>query len=214
MKSEELFGKRVSSKDGLRSYCNECRRLESKLYRQNNKDKRRETVRKYNLKNKDIINEKSIIRSLKDPEKRKEISNKSYHKNKHNPERVKYRKDYRKNNKSKRSEYEKHLKNVNVLYRLSHSCRVRVINFLKVKNIQKNNKTFDIIGCSPQFLKEYLENKFDEGMSWENRGDWHIDHIIPLSSADDEERVYELCHYSNLQPLWEEDNLKKGSKIL
>jgi phenylalanine-4-hydroxylase len=56
MKSEELFGKRVSSKDGLRSYCNECRRLESKLYRQNNKDKRRETVRKYNLKNKDILN--------------------------------------------------------------------------------------------------------------------------------------------------------------
>ena len=47
MKSEELFGKRVSSKDGLRSYCNECRRLESKLYRQNNKDKRRETVRKF-----------------------------------------------------------------------------------------------------------------------------------------------------------------------
>ena len=51
-------------------------------------------------------------------------------------------------------------------------------------------------------------------MSWENQGKWHIDHITPLSSAKTEEEVYRLCHYTNLQPLWAEDNLKKGSKIL
>jgi hypothetical protein len=79
------------------------------------------------------------------------------------------------------------------------------------------NKTYnDIIGCSPEFLKEYLENQFAEGMSWDNHGQysWHIDHIIPLSSAKTDEEIYKLCHYTNLQPLWAEDNLRKSNKIL
>ena len=65
-------------------------------------------------------------------------------------------------------------------------------------------------------LKIYLESKFVEGMSWNNYGlyGWHIDHIIPLSSANTEDEIYKLCHYTNLQPLWSEDNLKKGCKIL
>mgnify|MGYP002132731409 FL=1 len=51
-------------------------------------------------------------------------------------------------------------------------------------------------------------------MTWDNYGDWHIDHIIPLNSAQTEEDLYKLCHYSNLQPLWALDNLKKGSKYV
>ena len=51
-------------------------------------------------------------------------------------------------------------------------------------------------------------------MSWDNYGEWHIDHIIPLASATTEEGVLKLYHYSNLQPLWAKDNLSKGSKIL
>lgn len=69
-------------------------------------------------------------------------------------------------------------------------------------------------GCSPEFLKEHLERQFVEGMTWENRNEWHIDHIIPLSSAKTEDELYELCHYTNLQPLWAEDNLKKSNKVL
>lgn len=65
-------------------------------------------------------------------------------------------------------------------------------------------------------MRNYLENKFIDGMTWDNKGfyGWHIDHIIPLSSAKTEEEIYKLCHYSNLQPLWAEDNMKKGDKIL
>jgi len=58
-----------------------------------------------------------------------------------------------------------------------------------------------------------LEKKFVGGMSWENYGKWHIDHIIPLSSANNEDEIYKLCYYTNLQPLWSEENLKKGKKI-
>jgi hypothetical protein len=89
-----------------------------------------------------------------------------------------------------------------------------VSEFLKVKNIRKKNKTFEIVGCSPQFLKEHLEKQFVNGMTWENRNEWHIDHITPLSSAKTEEELYKLCHYTNLQPLWAEENLKKGNKII
>jgi hypothetical protein len=86
--------------------------------------------------------------------------------------------------------------------------------FLKRHNISKKNKTMDMVGCDSHFLKEYLEQKFQQGMSWDNYGVWHIDHIIPLSSAKSEEEIYKLCHYTNLQPLWGIDNIKKSNKIL
>lgn len=84
----------------------------------------------------------------------------------------------------------------------------------QVKKITKNNTTFELVGCSPQELKIHLEQKFIYGMSWDNQGEWHIDHIIPLSSAETEEELYKLCHFTNLQPMWALDNIKKGSKIL
>lgn len=75
-------------------------------------------------------------------------------------------------------------------------------------------RTESIVGMDYQSFKEYLESKFVDGMSWGNRGEWHIDHIIPLSSANTEEELISLCHYSNLQPLWGEDNIRKSNKIL
>jgi hypothetical protein len=100
------------------------------------------------------------------------------------------------------------------IFKLINIMRSRTRIFFKLKNIKKKTDTFKIIGCSPLQLKEYLEQKFTKGMNWENQGKWHIDHIIPLSSAKTEEEVYILCHYTNLQPLWAEDNLKKSNKIL
>ena len=104
--------------------------------------------------------------------------------------------------------------NTNILFKLKKNMRSRLGLFLKNRSITKNNKTFHIIGCSPEYLKEYLEKQFVNGMCWENRNEWHIDHIIPLSSAKTEEEMYKLCYYTNLQPLWVEDNLKKSNKIL
>ena len=77
-----------------------------------------------------------------------------------------------------------------------------------------HNKTFEIIGCDGLFLKTHLESLFTSNMCWENYGEWHVDHIIPLSSSKNLNEFYKLCHYTNLQPLWAHDNLKKGSKIV
>ena len=81
--------------------------------------------------------------------------------------------------------------------------------------IKKNHKSMDLIGASPSFVMDYLQAKFTEGMTWENHGDWHIDHIQPCCSFDltDEEEQKKCFHYTNLQPLWAIDNLKKGGKF-
>jgi hypothetical protein len=112
-------------------------------------------------------------------------------------------------NNKKKEKYQK-----DIIFRLSTNLRNRLNNFLKTKGYNKNSKTFEIIGCSPQQLLEHLENQFVPGMSWSNRNEWHIDHIIPLSSAKDESEIYKLSHYTNLQPLWKVDNLKKGCKLI
>ena len=208
-----LFGNDKKRKDGLRLYCKDCSRFESKLYREKYPEKRKETIKNYYKNNK----KKESLRLKKyreeNPDKSKEIKNKSYHRNK---EKYKERlKESRKNNKTKRAEYQKMLLLTNVFYKISQLCRTRIYHFLKLNNITKKNKTFEIVGCSPEFLKEHLEKQFTEGMSWELMGQHiHIDHIIPLSSANTEEEVYKLCHYTNLQPLWAFDNLSKGCKIL
>jgi len=82
--------------------------------------------------------------------------------------------------------------------------------------IYKNNTTFEIVGGTPEIIKEHIEKQFRDGMTWDNYGfrGWHIDHIIPLSSANTEEEVYKLCHYTNLQPLWANENYKKSNKII
>ena len=73
------------------------------------------------------------------------------------------------------------------------------------------------MGCDLKFLIRFLEDQFQEGMSWDNwsRDGWHLDHIIPLDAFDltDIEEQKKALHYTNLQPLWAEENLKKGNRI-
>jgi hypothetical protein len=102
------------------------------------------------------------------------------------------------------------------LFKVRHILSNRMRYLLKIKSFNKKQKFNKVIGCTSEFLKEHLEKQFTDGMSWDNHGQygWHIDHIIPLSSAKTEEEIYKLCHYTNLQPLWAEDNLRKSNKIL
>lgn len=77
----------------------------------------------------------------------------------------------------------------------------------------KKSKANDILGCSWEQLKLHIESQFVDGMTWENRSEWHIDHRIPLATAKTEEDVIRLNHYTNLQPLWAKDNLLKSDKL-
>ena len=100
-------------------------------------------------------------------------------------------------------------------FRLSHNIRVLIRKSLQNQFTTKSKKTIEILGCSFEEFKIHLESQFDVNMNWENQGTyWHLDHIIPISSAKTEEEVYRLNHYTNFQPLYWEDNLKKSNKIL
>lgn len=101
------------------------------------------------------------------------------------------------------------------IFVLSGLCRRRIILALGVKKFAKNSTTATLLGCSAKYLKEYLEAKFLPGMTWANRGvqGWHIDHCLPLASGSTREEIEALCHYTNLQPMWASDNLKKGAKM-
>ena len=96
------------------------------------------------------------------------------------------------------------------------NVRNRLNEFLNTKKLAKKNKTFEMVGCTPTQLKKYLETKFLPGMTWKNHSPkgWHVDHIIPLSSAKSYEDIVRLMHYKNLQPMWAKDNIIKSNKII
>ena len=82
------------------------------------------------------------------------------------------------------------------------------------KGLVKNYTTEQILGCSIIEFQKYIESQFQEGMSLDNYGKWHLDHIKPISLAQTEEEVIKLCHYSNFQPLWAKENMSKGNKYI
>jgi predicted XRE-type DNA-binding protein len=128
---------------------------------------------------------------------------------------VAYRKQNRKQIQKTMTKYERERKKKDPVFKLAKTMRSRLLSALTRKNAKKNCRTMDLIGASPSFVMGYLEAKFTEGMTWENHGTWHIDHIKPCCSFDltSEEEQIKCFHFSNLQPLWAEDNLKKGGKF-
>lgn len=80
------------------------------------------------------------------------------------------------------------------------------------RDLRKTKSTMKYIGCTIRELREYVEAKFTDGMSWDNYGKWHMDHIVPVSAFDqtNEDDLYKCWHYTNFQPLWGPENISKG----
>lgn len=147
---------------------------------------------------------------------RKSMSKDQY--NKHKNSIKKRTNEYYYNNKErikeKQREYNKKRRETDIKYVLARRLRNRLYYALKNKNWKKTTHFSEYIGCSREYLVSHLESKFEPGMSWDSYGGWHIDHIVPLSSAKSEEEMYKLCHYTNLQPLWATDNIRKGNNVV
>jgi hypothetical protein len=101
-------------------------------------------------------------------------------------------------------------------FKLRMNLRHRVWQTLKTNKTSKSTSTQDLIGCAPDDLTKHLEAQFTDGMTWQNHGrhGWHVDHIRPCASFDltDPEQQRQCFHYTNLQPLWAVDNIRKGAK--
>lgn len=110
------------------------------------------------------------------------------------------------------SEYTKKREEVDINFKLARRLRHRINIALKGKN--KSISTLELLGCSVEDFKIHISSKFTSGMSWDNYGEWHIDHIKPLASFDlsniDELKL--ASHYTNMQPLWAIDNILKRDK--
>lgn len=187
------------------------KRLLDQKYRAEHKEEIKEIHRKWREKNRDHINELNRKKYKENPQAFAE-RNKKYIET--HQEKVQERmKKYRETHKKEKYEYEMKRRS-NPLNRLKLNIRSLIKNSIEGKHYKKNTKTEKILGCTLDFFIEYLQSKFEEGMTIENHGLWHIDHIKPIALATTEEEIIKLNHYTNLQPLWAIDNLKKGSKYI
>ena len=187
------FYKGKSNKDGLSYECKSCQREycqankeRIKEYRQANKERMKEYKKEYYQANK-----KNIKESVKEYRQ----ANKEY-----------YNEYYK--------EYNKERRKTDPLFKMCGNLRSRTLIAFKNQGYSKNTKTQEMLGIDWEVAKQHIERQFTKGMNWNNYGEWHIDHIIPLASASTLERLKELCHYTNLQPMWAEDNLSKSDKII
>lgn len=213
-KDLELFKKDNRRSDCRSSNCKECMRIKGLEYHHRTKidriEKINENRRASYYRNKVVENERSKKYKEDNKEKIKEY-NKNYLLN--NKESLKEKaREYKKRNKEKIKLYSRNysndkLKN-DIIFKLRHYSRSMIRKSLNGR-FTKKSKTQDILGCSFEEFKLYLEKYFEDWMTWENRGlyngelnyGWDIDHIIPLASAVTEEDILKLNHYKNLKPL-------------
>ena len=192
-------------------------KIQAKEYIKNNKEKLNEYNKQYRVENK----EKIAIESKKYKEKNEEHL-KKYNKKyaEINKDKIKVKnKEYRKKNKSKISkrQYNYHSNRLksDPLYKFKWIVRKMIHKSIcERKRFDKKNRTQNILGCTFNDFKAYIESKFDANMNWENYGSyWWFDHIIPLNEAKTEAEVIKLNHYTNFQPLFWKDNISKGDKL-
>ena len=173
-----------------------------KNYREKNREKILSQKKEHWDKNKHEINEKRKEWRSENKDKISIQSKKYYEKNK-----TKIR-EYQ-------NEYEINRKQKDFSYRLRINLRARIREAIKNNGTKKSYSTIFLIGCEVDYLRQHLESQFKTGMSWSNYGEREIDHIQPCSSFDltNEQQQKKCFHYTNLQPLWWHENLKKGSRI-
>lgn len=213
------FHKHKGTKDGYYYICKECRKVDTKKkYHENTKRKKvlidSKVCSSCNL-NKNInvfhkqIGTKDGFRSECKDCRSKNFKDNYKNFNEFSEKHKKRSSEYRVNNLKKINEYFKKRylnKQHEYAWRGMLNCVLRRIGG------KKESSTYEILGYSAQDLKEHMENLFTEGMSWDNWGEWHIDHIKPLTKFNEFDDPKEINSLSNLQPLWAADNIRKSNK--
>ncbi len=187
----------------FRAKCKECIREERVVHYKENREIILKQKKDYWAKNKDKIVFRRTDYARKYGEDNREYLDE-------------YARKYGKDNRKYLSDYHNrwaiNRRITDINFRLREVLRSRLSS--AIRNNKKTGSAVRDLGCSIEELKQHLENKFSTEMSWNNYGKWHIDHIIPLCSFDlsDRDQLRKACHYTNLQPLWEKDNLSKGGR--
>lgn len=189
------FGKGNRSSTGLNYRCKSC----IKTYTLARKELKKEYDKKRFASNKQLISNKSKVYYKKN----KEII-------------IKKVSDYYEKNKQKvsryKAQYVRTKRATDPFFKTKDLLRKRInAIFKKNKKIREKNSQ-KLLGCAFKTAQLHIESTWKQGMSWENQGKWHIDHVVPLASATTIEELEKLCHYTNLQALWALENLRKGRR--
>lgn len=180
------------------SKISEQRRKYRKLWYEQNKAKVIEDSKKYYLSNRAKVLEYKKIWTKDNAES---VS-----------KRIKqWKKDNVEHLRKRSADYMRNRAHSDPLFRFTKNLRRRLHHAFK--NMSKSRKTLDLLGCTIEEAYRHVESLFQPGMTWENYGKWHVDHIIPFAVTQLAHERERLCHYTNLQPLWAADNLKKGTKL-
>ena len=180
-------------------------------YYLDNKEKIKKIRKQYYLDNKEKKKQYQKQYWLDNKEKKKQYQKQYWLDNKEkNKEQMK---QWRLNNKEKLNYYYRNKTKTDPIYKFAKNQRRRM--WAALKGISKCESTLILLGCSIEECWNHLEQQFEPGMTRDNYGLWHVDHIIPCASFDlsDPEQQKFCFHYTNLQPLWAIDNMKKGAKL-
>jgi len=199
-------------KNGVYASCKVCSRIFSRQWYQANKKRAAEQSKSSRERNASNITEATKLYRQKNRE-RIRIWMKNW-KSRNRQHVSEYSKNYCKTNRTRLSKYVKEKAKNDIQYRLSRQLRSRFAD--AVRGRQRSASAVSNLSCTIEEFKSYLSSLWLPGMSWENwgrgPGKWHIDHVRPLGGFDltspDQQKI--ACHYTNLQPLWEEDNLRKN----
>lgn len=207
IKPKQNFHTDRTSSDGLTSQCKQCRQKSAAKWKAKNAKKCKALNKLWREKNKDKLREYSKEWFKNNPD---------YKSNYYKENKERHRElcaDWRKKNREKMRKLEKGKLKSDPQFALAYRLRKRL--YQAIRGQYKAGSAVRDLGCSIDELKAHIKSQFSTGMTWDNYGEWHIDHIKPLSSFDltNREQFLEACHYSNLQPLWAKDNLAKGAKI-
>lgn len=184
-----------------------------KHYEKNkNKVKANSKKRYYNNKDKCLKKMKEYAKNNK--EKLKKYHQKYYKENKEEMQKnmkIAYEKNKKVWNKKAAKKKKEQMKYDLQLY-MKEVLRSRISMAIKYYKGIKSCSALDLLGADIETVRKHLENQFREGMTWENHGKWHIDHIVPCCKFNltKEEEQQKCFHYTNLQPLWAYENLSKG----
>lgn len=217
---------------GLSPKCKDCDRAyyeankeRIKEYTAANKERRKEWRKKHYEANKERISEYNKEYRAANKELIKELAKKYYRKYPRNS------KKYYEANKEKIREYNKkyyaankHWYNGEYLrnrrkndenFRIKGNLRRGLQRAMSAQGARKSKSTLKLVGCGIEELKQHFQSQFTDGMTWENYGEWQIDHIVPCAAFDltDPEQQKLCFHYTNLQPLWAIDNQRKNAKL-
>lgn len=201
-KPESLFYRRAASRDGLQQDCKSCSHARAGVWRKQNRSSVAAQEKLYKLANAEKIRRQQ----KKYRQEHREVvraSNRCWVE-KNRDHALAYGRNY---NRTRRKKPEG-------VARVRATLRHRIHMALRAQHSHKTSRTTELIGCSIEHLRLWLTFYFQPGMLWSNYGEWHIDHTRPCASFDltDLAQQKECFHYTNLQPLWAQDNLKKGKR--